>query len=211
MTWHEELEKGIAHIAAHDPRLAAIIDEYPQPTFRPHTDYYRELVESIISQQLSVKAAATIYKRFVDLFGHVPEPDEILARDVSELRGVGISGQKTRYVKDLASHILDGSVQFDHLDQLSNDEIVAELTAVKGVGEWTVHMFLIFCMGRFDVLPVGDLGIKNAVQRLYSLENLPNPADITDIAEKNSWNPYESIASWYLWQSLENKPISAAS
>src|SRR5690348_5411110 len=96
MTWHEELEKGIEHISAHDARLAAIIALYPQPTFRPHTDYYRELVESIISQQLSVKAAATIYKRFVDLFGHVPEPDEILARDDVELRAVGLSGQKTR-------------------------------------------------------------------------------------------------------------------
>lgn len=209
MTWHEELERGIAHIAARDVRLAEIISQYPQPTFRPHTDYYRELVESIISQQLSVKAAATIYKRFVDSFGHVPTPEEIITRDDTELRAVGLSGQKTRYIKDLASKVIDGSVRFDHLDRLSNDEIVAELTAVKGVGEWTVHMFLMFCMGRFDVLPVGDLGIKNAVQKLYSLETSPTPADITDIATKNAWKPYESIASWYLWQSLDNKPLTS--
>lgn len=206
MTWHEELELGIEHIAKNDMRLAELIRTYPQPTFRPHTDYYRELVESIISQQLSVKAAATIYRRFVDSFGHVPEPDEILTRDDTELRAVGLSGQKTRYIKDLAAKVLTGEVQFDHLDQLSNEEIVAELTAVKGVGEWTVHMFLMFCMGRFNVLPVGDLGIKNAVQRLYSLEATPAPDDIREIAAKNGWKPYESVASWYLWKSLENTP-----
>lgn len=206
MTWHEELEIGIAHIAQHDMRLAELVHTYPQPTFRPHTDYYRELVESIISQQLSVKAAATIYKRFVDSFEHFPKPDEILARDDTELRAVGLSGQKARYIKDLASKVLDGTVKFDHLDQLSNDEIVAELTAVKGVGEWTVHMFLMFCMGRFDVLPVGDLGIKNAVQRVYSLDALPTAADIEEIARKNAWKPYESVASWYLWKSLDNTP-----
>lgn len=207
MTWHEELEAGIAHIAEHDVRLAEVIATHPQPTFRPHTDYYRELVESIISQQLSVKAAATIYRRFVDSFGHFPEPTEILARDDEQLRAVGLSGAKTRYIKDLAAKVLDGSVQFDHLDQLQNDEIVAELTAVKGVGEWTVHMFLMFCMGRFDVLPVGDLGIKNAVQRLYSLDTVPSPADIRYIADQNGWTPYESIVSWYLWKSLDNAPV----
>jgi DNA-3-methyladenine glycosylase II len=206
MTWHEELELGIAHIARYDMRLAEVIKRYPQPTFRPHTDYYRELVESIISQQLSVKAAATIYRRFVDSFGHVPEPAEILARDDTEFRAVGLSGQKTRYIKDLATHVLDGSIQFDHLDQLPNDEIVAELTAVKGIGEWTVHMFLIFCMGRFDVLPTGDLGIKNAAQRLYDLADVPSADVMKNIASENGWKPYESVASWYLWQSLENTP-----
>ena len=206
MTWHQELESGIEHIAEHDPRMAQLIATHPQPTFRPHTDYYRELVESIISQQLSVKAAATIYKRFVDSFGHFPEPDEILARGDDQLRAIGLSGQKTRYIKDLAAKVLSGEVQFEHLNQLNNDEIVAELTAVKGVGEWTVHMLLIFCMGRFDVLPVGDLGIKNAVQRCYSLDAPPSPNDIESIAYENGWQPYESVASWYLWQSLNNVP-----
>lgn len=208
MTWHEELDRGIAHIAQHDPLLMGVVTTTPRPTFRPHTDYYRELVESIISQQLSVKAAATIYRRFVDSFGHVPSPSEILARDDDSLRGVGLSGQKTRYIKDLATRVESGEVRFDHLDELSNDEIVAELTAVKGVGEWTVHMFLMFCMGRLDVLPVGDLGIKNAIQRLYSLNTVPAPETIVDIANKNSWHPYESVASWYLWKTLENTPIS---
>ena len=206
MTWHEELEVGIAHIAQNDMRLAHLIHAYPRPTFRPHTNYYRELVESIISQQLSVKAAATIYRRFVDSFGHFPEPDEILAREDTDLRAVGLSGQKARYIKDLAAKILSSDIRFNHLDELSNSEIVAELTAVKGVGEWTVHMFLMFCMGRFDVLPVGDLGIKNAVQRLYSLDSLPTADDMHEIARKYGWRPYESVASWYLWKSLENTP-----
>ncbi len=205
MTWHEQLEVGIAYIAEHDARLASVIEIYPQPTFRPHTDYYRELVESIISQQLSVKAAATIYKRFIDSFGHIPEPAEILARDDTELRAVGLSGQKTRYIKDLADKVLSDDVRFDHLDQLSNEAIASQLTSVKGVGEWTVHMFLIFCMGRLDVLPTGDLGIKNAVQRVYQLDTPPTPEQMHAIAKENNWSPYESIASWYLWQSLNNK------
>lgn len=202
MTWEKELENAIKHLRVHDARMASVIDLYPLPTFRPHTDYYRELVESIISQQLSVKAAATIYKRFIDSFGHMPEPHEIIARDDIELRAVGLSGLKTRYIKDLAAKILSGEVQFDHLDRLSNDEIVAELTAVKGVGEWTVHMFLMFCMGRLDVLPVGDLGIKNAVWKLYSLDAQPTPAEVMRVSETNNWKPYQSVASWYLWQSL---------
>lgn len=206
MTWHEQLQAGTKYLEQTDPRLAALIARYPHPTFRPHSDYYRELIESIISQQLSVKAAATIYRRFVDAFGYIPEPAELLNRDDAELRAAGLSGQKIRYVKDLASRVLDGSLSFDAIDTKSNNEIVAELTAVKGVGEWTAHMFLIFCMGRLDVLPVGDLGIKNATARLYGLERIATPTDIISIAERNTWHPYASIASWYLWQSLDNTP-----
>lgn len=203
MTWHEALEEGIGILSSRDPRMAHLIDTFPQPTFRPHTDYYRALVESIISQQLSVKAAATIYRRFVDSFGRVPDPHEIIARDDDALRAVGLSGQKTRYIKDLASHVIDGTVDFNHLNHLSNERVVKELTVVKGVGEWTVHMFLIFCMGRFDVLPTGDLGIKHAIQALYTHPTVPTPEDIRYIAAQHQWHPYESIASWYLWQSLD--------
>lgn len=206
MTWHDELLAGVEHIRANDPVLATVIAASPAPTFRPHTDYYRELVESIISQQLSVKAAATITKRFIDLFEHFPEPQEILERDFSELRGVGLSGQKTNYVRDLAQKVLDGEVRFGHLDKLSNSEITAELTVVKGIGEWTVHMFLIFCMGRFDVLATGDLGVRTGIMKLYDLAQLPSPADMAAIAEKNRWAPYESIACWYVWKSLDNAP-----
>lgn len=206
MTWHDELLVGVEHLRGEDPVLANQISQFPAPTFRPHTDYYRELVESIISQQLSVKAAATITRRFVDSFGHFPQPQEILDRDFEELRSVGLSGQKTNYIRDLAGKVLDGSVQFDHLDALSNSGIIAELTAVKGIGEWTVHMFLVFCMGRFDVLATGDLGIRNGIAKLYGLDQPPSPADMIAIADKNSWHPYESIACWYVWKSLDNTP-----
>lgn len=206
MTWHDELLTGVEHLRTNDPVLAAVIAQHPAPTFRPHTDYYRELVESIISQQLSVKAAATITKRFVDLFDHFPEPQEILDRDFDELRSVGLSGQKTKYVRDLAQKVLDGDIRFDHLDQLTNSEIIAELTTVKGIGEWTVHMFLIFCMGRLDVLATGDLGVRTGIRKLYDLGELLSTADIIAISEKNSWHPYESIACWYVWKSLDNAP-----
>jgi len=206
MTWNDQLHAGIDHLREHDPVMGALISQFPAPTFRPHTDYYRELVESIISQQLSVKAAATITRRFIDSFDHFPEPQEILHRDFEELRSVGLSGQKTNYIRDLAQKVSDGSVQFDHLDTLSNSDIIAELTAVKGIGEWTVHMFLIFCMGRFDVLATGDLGVRNGVMKLYGLDQPPSPADMIAIADKNSWHPYESIACWYVWQSLDNTP-----
>ncbi len=205
-TWEDSLAQGTKWLAAHDARLGAIIAEHPLPTFRPHRNYYQELVESIISQQLSVKAAASITKRFVAHFGHFPEPLEIIASDTEALRGCGLSYAKIRYIQDLAHHVLDGSIKFDHLDGLSNKQIVDELTAVKGIGEWTVHMFLLFCMGRLDVLATGDLGIRTAMQRLYELPILPKPAEMRAVADTHQWHPYESIACWYLWQSLDNAP-----
>jgi DNA-3-methyladenine glycosylase II len=206
MNYSQELKRGCDHLRHHDPVMAELIDQFGLPTLAPHTNYYQELVGSIISQQLSVKAAATIQGRFVALFGHFPAPGEILERDIDELRNVGLSGQKTIYIRDLAARILDGSVRFDHLAGRSNDEIIAELTAVKGIGVWTVHMFLLFCMGRLDVLAVGDLGIKNAVTKLYGFNQTCTSADIVAIASKNNWAPYESIACWYAWRSLDNKP-----
>jgi DNA-3-methyladenine glycosylase II len=173
----------------------------------PHKNYYQELVESIVSQQLSVKAAATILKRFVALFGDdFPAPDEVLKKDIEELRGVGLSRQKGSYIQDLALKVIEGEVRFNHLDALTNDEVIAELIKIKGVGLWTVHMFLIFSMGRLDVLPTGDLGIKNGVQKLYGLEKQPTEQEIVEIALKNKWHPYESAASWYVWKSLNNTP-----
>lgn len=203
----DTFQEAIAHLQMHDPFLATIIDTTHPPRFTAHTNYYHELASSIISQQLSVKAAATIEGRFKDLFGGVfPQPEQILGKDPEELRGVGLSYQKAGYIQDLARHILDGSVKFDTLDELGNADIVAELTKVKGIGEWTVHMFLIFCMGRLDVLPTGDLGIRTGMMRLYSLEALPKPDDMRLIAAQHAWSPYESVASWYIWQSLDNAP-----
>ena len=205
--FQKQLEAATRHLVNADPVLAAVIAGAPLPDFVPHTGYYRALVNSIIGQQLSVKAAATIKQRFVDLFsGTFPLPEQIIERDIEELRSVGLSRPKAAYIQDLARHILDGSVRFDTLDQQSNQAIIDELTAVKGIGEWTVHMFLLFCMGRTDVLPTGDLGIRSGIKKLYGLEQLPTPDEVRLIAEKNGWNPYESIASWYIWRSLDNAP-----
>lgn len=208
MNWQKELERGVEHIRKSDASLAPLIDVYGLPTFQPHGNYYQELVESIISQQLSVKAAATIAGRFVDLFGHFPTPEEILQKDFDELRSVGLSGQKTGYIRDLAQHVTERRVRFDHLDKLSNEEIIAELTDVKGIGEWTVHMFLMFCMGRLDVLAHGDLGIRTGIMRLYQLNALPGKKVVEQTAKVNAWQPYSSIACWYIWKVLDNEPKS---
>lgn len=203
------IKTALTHLAANDAFLADLIQNYPAPAFTPHINYYHELVSSIISQQLSVKAAHTIEGRFKDLFGgDFPSPELILEKDIEELRAVGLSRPKAGYIQDLAVKILDGTVRFDTLDTLSNQEVVDELTKVKGIGVWTVHMFLMFCMGRLNVLPVGDLGIRNGIQRLYGLDHLPDANDIEMIAKTNGWSPYESVASWYIWQSLDNAPAT---
>jgi DNA-3-methyladenine glycosylase II len=201
------LAKAAKHLAEHDPILEPVIRRAGPAGLKPHTDYYSALVNSIIGQQLSVKAAASIKRRFEALFGGVlPSPELILEKSEGELRTVGLSRPKIKYIKDLAQHILDGKLDFTKLNMLSNEQVVTELTDVKGIGEWTAHMFLMFCMGRLDVLPVGDLGIRNGIRQLYSLDKLPDPEAIKKIAEANQWHPYESVASWYVWHSLDNAP-----
>jgi len=202
------VKDAVNHLLNSDPLLAIIINQSPQPTFLPHAHYYQELVQSIISQQLSVKAASTIEQRFVDLFDgdDFPSPEQIIDKDIESMRSAGLSRQKAGYIKDLAAKVIDGTVKFDHLDALSNDQIINELTKIKGVGIWTVHMFLMFCMGRLNVLPSGDLGIKNGIQKLYNLTTVPLVEDVELIAKTNNWHPYESVASWYVWQSLDNAP-----
>jgi DNA-3-methyladenine glycosylase II len=203
----QELKKAADYLAEHDPVLAPIIQRAGPADFKPHQDYYNALVSSIIGQQLSVKAAASIKRRFEALFGDkLPSPEAILAATEEDLRGVGLSRPKIKYIKDLAQHILDDKIDFTKLNMLSNEQVIAELTDVKGIGEWTVHMFLMFCMGRLDVLAVGDLGIRNGVRDLYGLPELPDPEAIKKIAETNQWHPYESVACWYIWHSLDNKP-----
>lgn len=206
----ETLALAMSHLTSHDDSLGSIIKCSETAHIIPHKKYYQELVENIICQQLSVKAAATILKQFVGLFpGDIfPTPDHILQKDIEELRSAGLSRQKGSYIQDLALKVIDGSVKFNHLDTLSNDEIIAELTQVKGVGIWTVHMFLIFCMGRLDVLPIGDLGIKNGIQKLYNFDHSPTTEEIQQVALDNNWHPYESVASWYVWHSLDNNPVN---
>lgn len=196
-----------SQLAKSDPVLAPIIQRAGPCPIRPHKNYYWELVDSIISQQLSIKAAASIEKRFQELFAsEVPSPEQILEKSVDELKTVGLSRPKAGYIRDLAEHIASGKLKLDKLEAMTNEEIASELTAVKGIGEWTAHMFLMFAMARTDILPVGDLGIRNSIKQLYGFENLPSPDEIRTLAEQNHWSPYQSIASWYIWQNLGNSP-----
>jgi DNA-3-methyladenine glycosylase II len=198
------LEEAVAHLQSHDAVLRSVIDRVGPCQLQPHSDYYRELVESIISQQLSVKAAATITGRFKQLgVGEFPTPQEILALETERLRAVGLSGAKAGYVQDLAMHVRDGRLDIERLPELPNEEIIVRLTDIKGIGEWTAHMFLIFSLGRLDVLPTGDLGVRKGMQALYGLAVLPSPKEMQEIAEHNRWSPYESVAAWYIWRSLE--------
>ena len=170
-----------------------------------HTDPYKALVHSIMSQQLSTKAAATIARRFDMLFGgRFPSPQQVLAVPEEKLRSVGLSGMKVSFVRDLARRIADGSLRLDALEAMTDEEVVAALTTVKGIGRWTAEMFLMFRLHRPDVLPVGDLGIVNAIKRQYRLRKTPTPQRMMQLGE--SWRPYRSIACWYLWASLDNKP-----
>lgn len=209
MKFEQKLQEAAEHLATHDTVLRPVIAQHGVCTIKPHGNYYQALVESIIGQQLSVKAAATIKQRFIDVFdGNFPAPEAILARPIEDLRAAGLSGAKVNYVRDLAQHIVDGSIRFDEIGQQSNEEIIAELTAVKGIGEWTVHMFLMFCVGRLDVLAHGDLGVRMGVKKLYNLQVVPTPKQVQEIATQNNWAPYESVACWYIWRSLDNAPAS---
>ncbi len=201
------MQRAADHLVAHDPVLAPVITRAGLCPIRPRTDYYRKIIESIIGQQLSVKAARSIRTRFEALFhDDYPSPDQILTADFDDMRSAGLSRAKIAYIKDLAQHVADGRLEFEKFDKLSNDEIIAELTAVKGVGEWTAHMFLMFAMVRLNILPTGDLGIRTGIQSLYGLDHLPDADEVRKIAKKYHWNPYESIASWYVWHARDNTP-----
>jgi DNA-3-methyladenine glycosylase II len=192
--------------------LAAVIDEVGADGLgdaragRPG-DHYGALVRSIVGQQLSTKAARSIYARLTDRFdGRTPTPVEVLEDDPDELRAAaGLSRAKVSYLRSLAEHVVDGSLELDRLDSLPDEEVVAELVAVRGLGVWSAHMFLMFHLQRPDVLPVGDLGIRRAIMLRYGLPALPGPAEIEQIAEP--WRPHRTLACRFLWRSLEATPL----
>ena len=193
-----------------DPVLATLIeaggplDPEERRRGRPE-DAYGALLRSIVGQQLSTRAARTIYTRVCALFDDcVPSPTQLLAADPDALRGAGLSRAKVTYLRDLAEHVEDGRLELDRLGDLAEEEIVAELTGVKGLGRWTAEMFLMFHLGRPDVLPVGDLGIRRAVERAYGLAQLPAAPELERIAEP--WRPQRTLACLYLWRSLDNAP-----
>jgi len=204
-------DEGLDHLKASDDTLARVIEERgpldleARVRGRP-ADAYGALLRAIVGQQLSVKAARTIYERFTALFdGRTPTPEELLEVDADTLRSAGLSRAKASYVRSLAEHVVSGELELDRLDDLSDEQVAAELVAVKGLGQWTADMFLIFHLGRPDVLPVGDLGVRRAVERLYGLEALPSAAELEALGER--WRPWRSLASLYLWESLDNAPV----
>jgi DNA-3-methyladenine glycosylase II len=201
---------AIEHLRKADKVMGALVkehghlDDYQRRRGRPK-DAYGALIRSIVGQQLSTKAARTIYERLTDQFGgHTPTPRELLEADPEEVRAAGLSRPKVSYLRDLAEHVEDGELDLEHLAELPDDEVIAQLTAIKGLGVWTAHMFLIFHLGRPDVLPVGDLGIRRAAQIAYGLDDLPEAAELEGLAE--AWRPYRSLACLYLWRSLDNAP-----
>ncbi len=202
--------RAVAHLRSSDPVLAKVIDAVgPLPDAgegrAAPDDHYGALVSSIVSQQLSVYAARAIYGRLKARFGdRPPTPREILADDPEELRSVGLSRAKVEFLRSLAEHVLHGRLELDHLDEESDERVIEELVAVKGLGRWTAQMFLMFHLNRPDVLPVGDLGIRRAMERAYSLTELPDPATMERIAEP--WRPQRTLACRYLWRSLANEP-----
>ncbi len=207
MAFEQNLRIAEKHLATHDRKLAPIIKTSGPCRIRPHGDHYGELVGSIVGQQLSAKAGAVIWRRVLDLFGgKMPTPQQLIDIKADKIRQAGVSRPKISYMKDLAQHVLDKRLDLEHISTMPNDQLIEQLTAVKGIGDWSAHMFMIFGLGRLDVLPVGDLGVRKAIMNLYGLSELPDPAAIVTVANDNHWHPYESVAAWYLWQSLDNSP-----
>ena len=197
------MRKAVNHLKKSDPVLAAIIEtigpckmQFGQPTFH-------SLAESILYQQLNGKAAATIFDRFTAAAGDPLTPKGILRLSDAEMRGVGLSKQKTSYLRDLSSKTRDGLLEFDRLPDLPAQEVIDHLTQVKGIGVWTAHMFLMFTLHHPDILPTGDYGIQAAIKKHYKKRKWPKPEVMAKIAKP--WAPYRSIACWYLWRSLDVK------
>jgi DNA-3-methyladenine glycosylase II len=202
--------KAVAALRDADPVMARLIDEHGAVVRRDLKrerpgDAYGALLRSIVGQQLSTKAARTIYGRMTELFGgHAPTPRQLLAADPDEIRAAGLSRPKIAYLRDLARHVEDGTLELERLPDLPDEEVTAQLTAIKGLGQWTADMFLMFHLGRPDVLPVGDQGIRRAVQVEYRLRKLPAPKRLERLARP--WRPHRTLACLYLWSSLDNVP-----
>ena len=210
----EGYDRARRFLMRRDPILAGAIKRIGPCLMadRQRKDHLSALVGAIVSQQLSTKAATTIFGRFVALFpgGAIPDAAAIAAQSDAALRSVGLSGQKVGYLRDLSARIADGRLRLDELDDLPDADVIERLTSVKGFGRWTAEMFLMFRLHRPDVLPAADLGIVNAIQRLYRLRKRPDAKRILRMGE--AWKPYRSVASWYLWQTLrESKKLKGKS
>ncbi len=192
-------------------RFAPLIYKHGPPDLSRGKNPFKALARSIIYQQLSGKAAGTIYNRFVSLFGdrkRFPTPQEVSEVSVKKLRSAGLSAQKSTYLHDLAKKFSDGTINYRGLGRMTNEEIVEHLIQIKGVGEWTIHMFLIFTLNRTNILPTGDLGIRKGFQIVYRLKTLPDKAKMEQIALP--WREHATVASWYLWKAADEIKASSA-
>jgi DNA-3-methyladenine glycosylase II len=199
------MRRAILHLKKSDPTLRAIIErvgpcriEYDEPTFH-------SVAQAIVYQQLNGRAAETIFDRFTNAAGDPVTPEGILKLSAEQMRAVGLSKQKSSYLRDLAEKTQAGLLEFERMPQMTDAEVIEHLIRVKGVGVWTAHMFLIFTLRRADVLPVGDYGVQSAIKKAYRKRKLPKPKDMEKIAK--AWSPYRSIACWYLWRSLDIKTM----
>ncbi len=201
-----DVEVAMRHLRRADPRLRPLIERHGLPRLQRTRNSFQSLARSIIYQQLSGKAAATIYRRFLELFPthRFPTPAAVRSMPVARLRSAGLSGQKTTYLLALAQKYQQGAIRPRRFNQMSAAEITEMLTQVKGIGPWTVDMFLIFALNRPDVLPVGDLGVRKGMQRMCALAALPDAETMRRVAAP--WRPFRSAASWYLWRILDEQP-----
>jgi len=196
--------KTVAHLKKVDPVMLELIEKVGSCTLEPRAEgtHFDAIARSIVFQQLSGKAASTIHGRFEGLYGgRSPLPVELTVTSDEQLRAVGLSRGKSAYLKDLAARVVSGELSVETLHELSDEEIIAALTRVKGIGRWTAQMFLMFRLGRPDVLPDLDLGVQKAIQKAYRLRKLPTPERVRKIGAK--WAPYRTVASWYLWRLLD--------
>lgn len=195
------MKEAIVHLQRADPVLGQIITRVGSYRIEFRDPSFETLAKSIVYQQLSGRVASVIFRRLVEAAGGRLTPETILKLRPVRMRAAGLSGQKTAYIRDLARHTRDGRVVFEELTGLSDEQVIEQLTQVKGIGVWTAHMFLIFALKRSNVLPSGDLGIRNAIRKAYGMAEMPKPVEIDTLGEP--WRPYRTVASWYLWRSLE--------
>lgn len=200
------MRKAVLHLKKCDPVLCAIIERVGPYRMQYGPAEFASLAESIVYQQLNGRAAATIFDRFAALAGDPLTPAGILKLSDEQLRSVGLSKQKSAYLKDLAAKTAAGVLDFSRLHELADDEVIKHLTQVKGIGVWTAHMFLMFSLRRPDVLPTGDYGVQMAMKKHYKKRKLPKAKDMEKIAK--AWAPYRSVACWYLWRSLDIKTVA---
>jgi len=199
------MRKAVLHLKKSDPVLRAIIERVGPCRMEFGPAEFSSLAEAIVYQQLNGKAAVTIFKRFAALAGEPITPEGILKLSDEQLRSVGLSKQKSAYLKDLAAKTASGVLDFSRLPELPDEEVIKHLTQVKGIGVWTAHMFLMFSLRRPNVLPTGEYGVQVAVKKHYKRRTLPKPKDVEKIAR--AWEPYRSIACWYMWRSLDIKTL----